>query len=367
MKVPFVDLYRQYQLIQKDIDGAINKVICDSAFVLGKYVEEFEGAFANYCGTKYCVGVSSGTDALLLSFIAIGLKSGDEVITAPNTFFASTEPLGHIGVKPVFVDIEQKTHLIDINKIERAITPKTKAILPVHLYGQMANMEVIMSIARKYNLKVIEDCAQAHGAEQRGRKAGTFGDIGAYSFYPAKNLGAYGDSGCVVTSNEEYFNTVKMLRDHGRRDKYEHNMEGYNSRMDGIQGAILNTKLKYLNGWVERRREIAELYGKLLSDEISKPLEVSLNKHAYHLYVIEVDRRDELLKYLREQNIGAGIHYPIPLHLQRAYQHLGLSEGLYPECEKSCRRVISLPIFPEMKQEEIEFVANSVNSFVDGR
>ena len=360
MKIPLVDLKRQYQSIQKEIDKAIQNVINDSAFILGKYTKKFEDSFAQYCSARYCVGVNSGTDALLLSYLALGIKKGDEVITTPCTFFATTEPLGFVGAKPVFVDILSDTYLIDPSKIISAITNKTKAIVAVHLYGQMANMKEIMNIARKYKLRVIEDCAQAHGAEQNGKKAGTFGDMGIYSFYPGKNLGGYGDAGCVVTNNKKYADFVKKFRDHGRSSKYEHKYEAFNTRMDGIQAAILTTKLKHLNKWVEQRRKIAKKYNKLLPTTVIAPHEAINNKHAYHLYVIRTDRRDKLQKGLELKGIQTGIHYPIPLHLQKAYSYLNFKRGMFPVCEEVTRQVLSLPIFPELKDEEIKYIIGAI-------
>jgi len=364
MNIPLVDLKRQYASIKSEIDSAIQGVLDDAGFILGTHVKNFEEEFAEYCGTAHCIGVNSGTDALFLSFLAIGLKAGDEVITVPNTFFATTEYLGHLGVKPVFVDVDSKTYLMDVSKIRGAITPHTKAILPVHLYGQMANMEEIMKIAKKLNLKVIEDCAQAHGAERNGKKAGTFGDLGIYSFFPGKNLGAYGDAGCVVTNNDSYAEFIRMYRDHGRSSKYEHIHEAYSSRMDGIQAAVLSVKLKHLDAWVEARRRIATQYDQLILDVIKKPFEEQENRHAYHLYVIETDKRDDLLKHLKEKGIQAGVHYPIPLHLQPAYAYLRVEKGRFPVAEHESEHVLSLPIFPELGDGELEYIAEQVNSFV---
>jgi dTDP-4-amino-4,6-dideoxygalactose transaminase len=365
MNIPLVDLKKQYLNINEEINFAIQSVLNDTAFILGKYTKEFENNFANYCGVKYCVGVNSGTDALFLSFLAIGLKAGDEIITVPNTFFATTEYLVHIGAKPVFVDIDPDTYLIDVNKIENAVTARTKAIIPVHLGGQIVDMEKIMYIAKKYKLKVIEDCAQAHGAEYKGKKAGNFGDVGIYSFYPGKNLGAYGDAGCIITNDEKIADFIRMYRDHGRINKYEHKHEAYSSRMDGIQAAVLNVKLKYLDQWVEKRRSVAKKYNELLSNKIKKPVESSENKHAYHLYMISVERRDELKHYLELKGIEAGVHYPIPLHLQPAYKYLNITSGSLPVAEELAKHELSLPIFPELADEEIEYIANCVNDFFE--
>ena len=363
MNIPLADLKRQYLSIKPEIDSAIQEVINDSAFVLGKYVKKFEEEYAGYCGVKHCVGLNSGTDALFLSFLAIGLKPGDEVISVPNTFFATTEYLGHIGVKPVFVDVDPKTYLIDVSKIEASITSRTKAIIPVHLYGQMANMQEICRIAGKYNLKVIEDCAQAHGAEQNKKRAGCFGDIGIYSFYPGKNLGAYGDAGCMVTNNNEYAEFVRLSRDHGRKTKYEHIKEAYSSRMDGIQAAILSVKLRHLDQWVEQRRQVAKSYNELLPSNVSKPFEERDNKHSYHIYAIQTEKRDELLVHLKSKGVEAGIHYPVPLHFQPAYSYLNIKEGILSVAEHHAKTTLSLPIFPEMTSEEVEYVVNCVREF----
>lgn len=363
MKIPLVDLKRQYLSIKKPIDDVIQQVLLNSSFILGEHVIEFENNFAKYCGSKYCVGLNSGTDALFFSFLSLGLRNGDEVITTANTFFATTEYLGHLKVKPVFVDIDPETYLIDVNKIESAITEKTKAIIVVHLYGQSVDMDEVMNIAKKYNLYVIEDCAQSHGAEYKGKKLGTIGDIGAYSFYPGKNLGAYGDAGCIITNREEISIFVKKLRNHGRVNKYKHDIEAYSSRMDGIQAAILNVKLSYLDNWIEKRRLIATKYNKLLNKKIKIPFEKNNNKHAYHLYVISVDDRDGLLEYLKINGIEAGIHYPIPLHLQPAYKYLNF-ESL-PITEMVSNNILSLPIFPELTDEEICYITDCINNFID--
>ncbi len=363
MNIPLVDLKRQYVSIKSEIDAAIQEVLNESAFILGKYAKKFEQEYASYCVVKHCVGLNSGTDALFLSFLAIGLKPGDEVISAPNTFFATTEYLGHIGVKPVFADIDSKTRLIDVSKAESLITDKTKAIIPVHLYGQIADMEGILGLAKKHGLKVIEDCAQAHGAEQKGKKAGTFGDIGIYSFYPGKNLGAYGDAGCVVTNNDEYAESIRLYRDHGRKTKYEHVVEGYSSRMDGFQAAVLSVKLKYLDKWVEQRRHIAELYNNFLPDNLRKPYEKQDNKHSYHIYAVETENRDKLLERLKTNGVEAGIHYPIPLHLQPAYNYLNIKQGVLPVAEHHAKTTLSLPIFPEIKEDEIKYIAQTIKDF----
>lgn len=358
MKIPLVDLKRQYQSIKGEIDEAIAQVIGDSAFILGKYTEQFEQDFANYCGAKHCVGLNSGTDGLYLAYRAVGVGKGDEIIAPSMTFFATTEPLHHLGGQPVFVDIDPDTYLIDPKKIEAAITKRTKAIVVVHLYGQMADMTKIAKLARRYKLKLIEDAAQAHGAEHFGKKAGLYGDIGVYSFYPSKNLGAYGDAGAVVTNSNEYATLIKKLRDHGRTSKYEHDTPAHSFRMDGLQAAILNVKLRHLEDWVDRRRQIAKLYNKLLPKKLKKPVEAKGSRHVYHLYTIEVDNRDQVLGHLKKHGIEAGIHYPIPLHLQPAYRHLGPVS--LPITETVASKTLSLPLFSEMTEEEVKFVAQIV-------
>ncbi|MFA5927123.1 MAG: DegT/DnrJ/EryC1/StrS family aminotransferase [Patescibacteria group bacterium] len=365
MNIPLLDLKRQYLSIKPEIDQAIANVIDETAFILGKYCQSFEKNFADHCDAKHCVGVNSGTDALLFAYIAAGIKADDEVITVANTFFATTEPITLLGAKPVFVDIDPETYLIDVNKIESAITKKTKAIVPVHLYGQMADMTSIMTIAKKYNLKVVEDCAQAHDAEHQGKKAGTFGDIAAFSFYPGKNLGAYGDAGCVITNNDDFANLIRKLRDHGRESKYQHSFAAYSSRLDGLQGAILNVKLQHLGGWTEKRRSIAERYNKLLPDSLKKPVEKMGNRHVYHLYTVEMNERDQIREKLQQSGIASGVHYPIPLHLQPAYAELGLSQGSLPVTERVANRTLSLPLFAEMSDDEISYVAKNLKSLVE--
>jgi len=362
--IPLKNLGRQHEKIRVEIDDAIKKVIDDSAFIAGKYVEGFEKNFASYCGAKHCIGVSSGTNALLLSYLALGIKSGDEVIAIPSTFIATTGPLGLIGAKPVFVDIDPQTYLINPDEIVSKITPRTKAIAVVHLFGQPDDMGKIMEIAKKYNLKVVEDCAHAHGAEFEGKKVGTFGDMGAYSFNPGKNLGALGDAGCVLTDNDHYADILRKLRDQGRVTKHEHEFEGLNARMNGIQGAVLSVKLNYLDSWVKGVRSVAEAYNRLLPDKVKKPHEAENRKHVYHQYVIETNFRDELFNFLKSKGIHCSIHYPVPLHIQKAYNHLGFGEGSFPVVEKAAGRILSLPIFPEITDEEVEFVAHAVSEFM---
>jgi len=363
--VPFLDLKQEYQSIKDEVNVSLQQVMDSCRFVLGESVNSFEKEFASFCGTKYAVGVANGTDALRLVLLACGIEKGDEVITVPNTFIATTEAISQTGAKIVFVDINSSTYNIDVSRIEGAINEKTKAIVPVHLFGEPADMNPIMKIAREYNLKVIEDACQAHGAEYKGKKAGSIGDAGCFSFYPSKNLGAFGDGGMVVSNGNEIAQKIKMLRDHGQIKKYEHLVEGYNSRLDEMQAAILRVKLKRLDEWNELRRKNASIYNDLLEDvdEVVMPLEAEYAKHVYHLYVIRTHRRDELQDWLKSKGIGTGLHYPIPLHLQRVYEYLGYKEGDFPVAEECAKQILSLPMFPELTQEEIEKVVTEIKRF----
>lgn len=366
MRVNFVDLQRQYQAYQQELNQAIQQVLDKSNYILGDEVEEFEQEFAKYCDTKYCIGVSSGTDALILILKALNIGKGDEIITAANTFIATALAVSACGAKPVLVDINPQTYNIDVNKIEEKITPNTKAILPVHLYGQMADMDPIIAIAKKYNLKIIEDACQAHGAKYKGQKAGSLGDISAFSFYPGKNLGAYGDAGAIITSNEKLSDKIKLLRNYGQRVKYYHDLKGLNNRLDTIQAAVLRVKLKYLDKWNQARQKNADLYNKLINQQLKNiitPYVEDFTQSIYHLYVIQANKRDELLKYLAEKEIYSGIHYPVPIHLQAAYQDLGYQQGNFPQTENIAKKIISLPMFAELKQEEIEYVVQNIKNF----
>ena len=364
MEIPFVDLKRQYDLIKEEINIKINEVLQNTHFILGENVEIFEKEFANYCGVKYCVGVASGSDALTLCLKALGIGEGDEVITVPNTFIATVDAISRNGAKPVFVDIDTETYNMDVTKIEEEITDKTKAIIPVHLYGQPADMDAIIKIAKKYDLKIIEDACQAHGAEYKGKRVGSLGDAGCFSFYPAKNLGAYGDGGMVVTNNEELAEKIRMLRNYGQSKKYYHDFMGYNSRLDEIQAAVLRVKLRYLDEWNDKRREHAKLYDELLENAsgIETPTEKDYVKHVYHLYVMRCKNRDDLQHYLSSKGISTGIHYPIPVHLQMAYKHLEYKQGDFPITEKYSKEILSLPMFPELTDEEIEAVVGLIVS-----
>lgn len=364
--IPFVDLRAQYNSIKEEIDEAIQSVLNHSSFIMGEELKKFEEEFAQFCDVKYAIGVANGSDALTLALRACDICEGDEIITVPNTFIATTEAITQVGGQIVFVDIDPKTYTIDVSRIEEKITNETKAIIPVHLYGQSVDMDPILKIAKKYNLKVIEDAAQAHGAEYKGRKAGSIGDVACFSFYPAKNLGAYGDAGMVVTNDDEISKKVKLLRNHGRiTKKYEHEIEGYSSRLDNLQAAILRVKLRYLNRWNDKRRKSVEVYNRLLSeiDEIILPYEADYAKHVYHLYVIRTEGRDGLREVLKSSGIATGIHYPIPLHLQPAYNYLGYKEGNFPITEKTSQEILSLPMFAELTEEQIKEIFKVIRNY----
>ena len=358
MKVPYLDLKAQYEPIRGEIADAIQQVLDRTAFAGGPFVAQFEKEFAAFCGTQLAAGVGSGTEALWLALLALGVGPGDEVITVADTFIATAEAISYCGAKPVFVDVEPVAYNMDPSKLEAAITKKTKAVIPVHLFGQMADMDPILAIARKHKLFVVEDASQAHGAEYKGKKAGSMGDLGCFSFYPGKNLGAYGEGGAVVTGNPEFDRKVRMLRDHGQETKYYHGMIGWNARMDGIQGAVLSVKLKYLPAWNEGRRRNAKIYDELLKGVtgVSAPKEASYAKHVYHIYAIRVKDRDDVITALAAKDIHCGIHYPIPLHLQEAYESLGYRAGSFPVAEKAAAEFVSLPMYPELAQGMIEGV-----------
>lgn len=368
MKVPFIDLKAQYETIKYEIDDAIRKVINSCSFAGGSFVEKFEEEFAHFCGCDYAVGVGSGTEALWLTLLALGIGQGDEVITVPNTFIATAEAISLCGAKPVFVDIDRETYNIDVFQLENAISKNTKAIIPVHIFGQMADMDPIMGISKKYGLYIIEDACQAHGAEYRGKKAGSFGDTGCFSFYPGKNLGAFGEAGALVTNNGELARTTRMLRDHGQIKKYQHKVIGWNCRMDGLQGAILSVKLRHLTSWNDARRLNASIYRELLKDEkeVDLPIEAEYNKHVYHIYAIRVKHRDNLIAYINSKDIQTGIHYPIPLHRQKAYKHHSQYCQNFPIAEKYAYEFVSLPMCSELKRHQIEFTVQQIKAFVEG-
>lgn len=369
MKVPFLDLKAQYLSIKDEVAAAIQQVLDKTAFAGGPFVAGFETEFAAFCGTRHAIGVGSGTEALWLALLALGVGPGDEVITVPCTFIATVEAITYCGATPVFVDVDEKTYNMDPDLLEAAITSRTKAIIPVHLFGQMADMDPIMDVARKHGVSVVEDACQAHGARYEGRTAGSIGDAGCFSFYPGKNLGAYGEAGAVVSNNVDLDKKIRMLRDHGQAKKYYHEMAGWNARMDGFQGAILSVKLKYLAAWNEARRRNAKRYNELLGtiDGVVIPLESPNNEHVYHIYAIRVEKRDALINALGEKDIHCGIHYPIPLHLQDAYKRLSLGMGSFPVAEKVASEFVSLPMFPELDEDQIEFVARELEAVLESQ
>lgn len=364
MTIPLVDLKAQYATIKPEIDAAMQRVVNNTAFILGKEVSQFENDFAAFCRVKHCVGTDSGTAALHLALLICGVKPGDEIITTTHTFIATAEVISLTGARPVFVDIDPRTYNIDPNLVARAITPRTRALIPVHLYGQPAEMDAILEIARKHDLRVIEDAAQAHGAEYRGRRAGSMGDVACFSFYPGKNLGAYGDAGALVTNDAELAERARMLRDHGRRDKYEHLIVGYGYRLDALQAAILGAKLPHLDAWNARRRVIAGYYTKLLTNtDILTPYVPPHVTPIYHIYCVRARDRDGLQKYLKARGIDTGIHYPIPLHLQPVYKNLGYKVGDFPHTEKAANEILSLPMYPELTDAQVEEIAEAVKAF----
>lgn len=366
MKIPLVDLKSQHLSIKEEIDNAISRVINKSAFILGEEVSLFEEDFAKFCQAKHAVGTSSGTAALQLALGCLGINREDEVITSPFTFIATTESILEVGARPVFVDIEKDTCNMDATKVENVITRKTKAIIPVHLYGHPVDIDPLKKIAKKYKIPIIEDACQAHGALYKGKKVGSIGDIGCFSFYPGKNLGCFGDGGMLVTNNEEIYKKASLLRDHGRSGKYIHKLHGHNFRLDAIQAAILKVKLKYLDRWNDRRRKNAEIYNEKLDDldKIVRPLEKEYAKHIYHLYVIRAPERDRLKSYLLENDIDTGIHYPIPLHKQPVYVDMKLQSGKLPVSEECSEGVISLPMYPELDERQIEIITGAIKEFL---
>ena len=365
MNIPFLDLKAQYRDIEAEFRPLLDQVLDDCGFIGGPHVDALEKEFADYCESKNCVAVNSGTDALRFAMMAAGIGSGDEVITVPNTFIATTEAISQTGAKPVLVDIEKNTSNLNVNLVEAAINSRTKAILPVHLYGQTADMDPILEIAERRNLIVIEDACQAHGALYKGRKAGSLGTAGCFSFYPGKNLGGLGEGGAVVTNDDEISRHIKMLRDHGQSQKYYHDMEGFNGRLDAIQAAALRIKLKKLPQWNNARREHARYYDQLLSgiSQVAIPHEADYAQSVYHLYVIHVPRRDELQQFLTEKGIATGLHYPLPLHLQKAYANNGYKKGDFPIAEQAAERLLSLPMYPHLQSSQIEYVSEMIQKF----
>jgi dTDP-4-amino-4,6-dideoxygalactose transaminase len=367
VKVPFVDLKAQHKPIQGELDQAIQAVMNRGDFALGKDVRRFEEEFAAYCGTRYAVGVDSGLSALELALRAFGIGEGDEVIVPAHTFIATAAAVTFSGAQPVLVEVDPTTYNIDVEHIEAAITPRTKAIIPVHLYGLPAMMDEIMKIAKVHDLVVIEDACQAHGALYKGERVGSLGHAGAFSFYPTKNLGGCGDGGILVTDDDQVAEKIRAMRNCGQREKYLHEVVPFNHRLDTIQAAILRVKLRYLDGWNEARRQGAAWYGELLSNSgVVIPVEGEDSIHVYHVYVIRTYHRDALQAYLREKGIGTGIHYPVPIHLQPYYAEDSFDRGLFPMTEELCDEILSLPMFPTITHEQVQYVAEHVNKFAQG-
>jgi dTDP-4-amino-4,6-dideoxygalactose transaminase len=367
--IPFVDLKAQYEAIRGEVNAAVLGVLESAQFVLGPEVEAFESEFAAYCGARHCVAVNSGTSALHLALLAAGVRPGDEVVTVSHTFVATAAAARYAGARPVFVDIDPKTCLIDPERIESAVTERTRAVLPVHLYGRCADMDAITAVARRRNLAVIEDAAQAHGAEYRGRRAGSLAPLACFSFYPGKNLGAYGEGGAVTTDSDEHAQLLRELRDHGQSRKYRHDRLGYNYRLEAVQGAVLRVKLRRLDRWNGARRAHAAEYRKLLADAPGVRLLEDAdyeNVPVHHIFPVFTPRRDELAEHLKREGVGTGIHYPVPVHLQKAFADLGAPAGALPETERAARETLSLPMYPELTREAIARVAEAVRRFGAG-
>lgn len=373
MKILLLDLTKQYRDIQKDIDSVVKQVLNSGHFILGENVAKFEEEFARYSGTKYAVGVGNGTDALELSLRALRIARGDGVITTPFTFIATAEAITSSGARPIFVDINLDTYNIDVEGIDRILKHKNrkanvKAIIPVHLYGQACNIEAIVKLAKRYNLKLIEDCAQSAGAEFNGRRVGSFGDCGCFSFFPSKNLGAYGDGGMVVTNNKELAERLQMLRFHGAKDKYHHILKGRNSRLDELQAAILRVKLRHLDKWNLIRRHNASIYSRALA-ELSSVIRIpayddTALRHIYHIYAIRLAKRDDLKDFLKKSGIETGLHYPVPAHLEKVFRYLGYKRGDFPNAERAASEVLSLPMFPELSKRQIFYVVNQIKKWL---
>ncbi|MCK4401037.1 DegT/DnrJ/EryC1/StrS family aminotransferase [bacterium] len=367
-KIPTLDLRIQYNSIKKEIDKALNSVLETGWFILGENVKNFEKEFAAYCDTKYGVGVGSGTEALHLSLLACGVKSGDEIITVPNVSAPTVSAITFANATPVFVDIDPETYTLSPEKLEiclkKRFTKKLKAIIPIHLYGHPVNMDPILEIAKKYNLKVIEDACQAHGAKYKEKKVGSIGNIGCFSFYPTKNLGAYGDGGMVVTNDEKTAERLRMLRNYGEEKKYYNVIKGFNSRLDELQAAVLRVKLKHLDQWNRARRKCAAFYNSLLqTSSVTIPIEKNYAKHVFHLYVIRAKQRNKLQELLKNKGIVTNIHYPLPMHLQQTYKDLGYKKNDFPTTEKFAQSVLSLPMFPELTKNQIEYICNTIRKF----
>ncbi|MFO7601515.1 MAG: DegT/DnrJ/EryC1/StrS family aminotransferase [Candidatus Desulfacyla sp.] len=375
MEVPFLDLKAQYKNIRQEIDSAIKQVLDETAFAGGRFVADFERDFSAFCNCRHCAGVGSGTDALWLALMAMGVGPGDEVITVPNSFIATAEAISFCGATPEFIDVDDSTYTMDPQRLHDylkirgrnpAARKRLKGVIPVHLFGQTADMDPILQIAREQGLFVIEDACQAHGAQYKGQPAGSLGDMGCFSFYPGKNLGAYGEAGAVVTNNKEAAEKIMILRDHGQVKKYSHTMVGWNARMDGIQGAVLTVKLRHLPAWLEARRKNAARYDMLLEDiyDVVTPKEADYARHVYHIYAIRVENRDAIAAGLASRKIHCGIHYPVPIHLTEAYRSLGYTKNSFPVSEKCADQYISLPMYPELKDEQIDQVCMELQSIV---
>jgi dTDP-4-amino-4,6-dideoxygalactose transaminase len=364
MKVPLVDLQSQYQKIAAELNEKVIQILKSGDFIMGEELRLFEEEFAKYCETRYAIGVGSGTEALHLSLLACDIKLGDEVITSANTFAATVAAIHWTGAKPVLVDINPQNYNIDLNLIEKAITPKTKAVIPVHLYGQPVDMDKLKEICKIHNLLIIEDACQAHGAKYKNHKVGSLGNIAAFSFYPGKNLGAAGEGGIITTSNKDLADKIIMLRNHGQKQKYYHEIKGFNSRLDNLQAAILRIKLKHLDGWNALRNKWASLYTELLSNtSLVTPKVENWAYHVFHIYGVLCEKRNDMINYLKEKEIGAGIHYPVPIHLLDAFKDLNYKEGDFPITEKFAKEVISLPIFPELNEDKINYIVNAIKDF----
>lgn len=381
MTVPFVDLRAQYESIREEIQAGIERVLTNTAFILGPEVQAFEEEFAAYCGAAHCVALNSGTSALHLALLACGVGPGDEVITVPNTYVATVEAICYTGARPVFVDVDPETYNLAVDRVEAAITERTKVLLPVHLYGQPAEMEPLMDMAHRHGLTVVEDCAQAHGAELKcglrsvgcgdgnprseiRRRVGTFGRVGCFSFYPGKNLGAYGEAGAVVTNDGEVADRIRALRDHGQKGKHRHVLVGYNYRMEGLQGAVLRAKLPHLEAWTEARRAVARRYNeRLKGTSVVTPAERENVRHVYHLYVVRSKERDALQDHLNARGVATGLHYPTPIHLQEGYRFLRYREGAFPVAEQAAKEILSLPMYAELTEAQVEYVAQCIHEF----
>ena len=367
MKIKFVDLNRQHDLYKDELLQAITAVLDKGDFILGDAVKEFEKSFSDYIGCQYAVGVDSGSSALSLALKTIDIRNGDEVITVPNTFISTAYAISDCGGKPVFVDVEEQTQLMDISLVESAVTSKTKAIIPVHLFGQMVDMNSLMKIAKKHNLFVIEDSCQAHGASQNGKKAGSIGDLACFSFYPGKNLGAFGDGGMITTSKKLYYEKLMLLRNNGSIKKYYHKLKGRNARLDNIQAAVLKVKMKYLDEWNQKRKRIADKYSQSFNEvgDLILPAIKEENKSAHHLYVVRTKYRDELYDYLNSNGIETIIHYPIPIHLQESYSELQLTSGSFPITELLANEILSVPIHPHLTNQDLRYIINSMKKYFD--